>query len=351
MRAAIFSFTKKGTTVSLNLQAYLMTHGWEVDVLTGQRFLHMSPKLQPIDDNLKTTVGKTFQTCRLLIFIGAAGIAVRSIAPFIRRKDLDPAVLVIDEQGKYIIPILSGHIGGANREANKLAAHLNGQAVVTTATDVNHLFAVDEWAQRNHMIISSMREAKAFSAGLLEHGHAGVYCDFPIVGTLPNGLEIASDGSLGMAITLRQDCYPFTQTVVLRPCILHLGIGCRKGISEDAISKIVFQELQRLHMGLDQLADINTIDIKKDEAGLKCFAQRCGLPLLLHTAQQLQSVPGSFASSDFVYRTVGVDNVCERAALQGCGGSGRLILSKTVSDGVTLAIACEDLIVNFDIPQ
>jgi cobalt-precorrin 5A hydrolase len=351
MKAAIFSFTKTGTTVSLNLQSYLTANGWEAKALTGRRFIHMSPKLQQIDGSLKTTVGEVFQTCRLLIFVGAAGIAVRSIAPFIRRKELDPAVIVIDERGKYIIPILSGHIGGANSEAEKLAAYLRGQAVITTATDVNHLFAVDEWAHRNHMTISSMREAKAFSAGLLEHGHAGVYCDFPIAGTLPEGLEVAGSGPLGMAITLQQDCYPFAQTVVLRPCIIHLGIGCRKGIREDAISKLVFRELRRLHIGLSQLVDINTIDIKKDETGLNRFAKDYGLPLVLHTAQQLQQVPGPFASSNFVLKTVGVDNVCERAALQGCGGSGHLMLPKTVSDGVTLAIACENFIVNFDMPQ
>lgn len=348
MNADIFSFTKNGTALSLKLQSYLMINGWETESLTGRRFMHMSPKLRQIDSSLKEAVGAAFQRCRLLIFIGAAGIAVRSIAPFIRRKELDPAVIVIDERGRYIIPILSGHIGGANSEADKIAAFLRGQAVVTTATDVNHLFAVDEWAHKNHMAISSMREAKLFSAGLLEKGRAGLYSDFPISGMLPEGLEVSAGGPLGMAVTLRQDCYPFEQTVVLRPRIIHLGIGCRKGIHEDDISKLVFRELRRLHIGLSQIVDVNSIDVKKNEEGLKRFAKDYGLPLNLYTAEELQSLPGPFASSNFVLNTVGVDNVCERAALQACQNGGHLMLPKTVADGVTLSIACENFIVSFN---
>ena len=102
----------------------------------------------PFTPNLHDEAARAFEAARLVVFIGAAGIAVRTIAPFIRHKDLDPAVLVIDEKGQFVIPLLSGHIGGANAIARRLAEELQGQAVVTTATDVNALFAVDEWAAR-----------------------------------------------------------------------------------------------------------------------------------------------------------------------------------------------------------
>jgi cobalt-precorrin 5A hydrolase len=351
MKAAVFSFTKKGTGLALKIYSYLQRHGWDVQVLTLQRFIQMDSRLLPMKDSLQRSTGEQFSTCRLLVFIGAAGIAVRSIAPFLRSKEQDPAVIVIDEKGQYIIPILSGHIGGANAAAAKLAAYLCGQAVLTTATDVNQLFAVDEWAHRHRLTISSMGAAKAFSAGLLETGHAGIYSDFPIEGPLPDGVEEAADGPLGMAVTLRRDCHPFAQTVVLQPRVLHLGIGCRKGISEEAIARLVSRELRRLHMDMGLVADVNSIDVKKEEPGLLGFAKQYGLPLQVYTAEQLQRVSGSSASSDFVRRTVGVDNVCERAALRACRNGGRLLVPKTVADGVTLAVACEHVVISFDRPE
>ena len=235
MKAVLFSFTRRGARLSISVLSYLKLCGWQVRALTGKKFISLDSKLEEIEPDLGSCTGQAFSEAELLVFIGASGIAVRSIAPYIKSKTTDPAVLVIDEKGQYVIPLLSGHIGGANQMSRKLAGYLHGQPVITTATDVNHLFSVDEWAARNHMVISSMREAKAFSAGLLDGGPVGVYSDFPVEGALPEGLEMQPSGPLGMAVTLSQDCYPFAETVVLRPRIIHLGIGCRKDTPEEAI--------------------------------------------------------------------------------------------------------------------
>lgn len=348
MKAVLFSFTRRGAALSLKLQSYLEAMHWQTTVYGGKKFIYLDPVIQEIQTSLRQVVKKAFLESSLIVFIGACGIAVRSIAPFVKSKTTDPAVIVIDEKGTFVIPLLSGHIGGANTMALKLASYLQAKPVLTTATDVNHLFAVDEWAACNNMIISSMGEAKAFSAGLVDGRTLGVYSDFPFDSELPSGMERAQSGPLGMAITLNRSCYPFDKTVVLRPKIIHLGIGCRRGTLESAISRLVVRELRRLHISSSVVADINTIDIKKDEKGLIQFAKAYGWPLRYYSADELNRVVDpAMASSPFVQSIVGTDNVCERAAFLGSHG-GTFLLRKISSDGVTIAITQEDYHVNFN---
>ena len=134
-------------------------------------------------------------------------------------------------------------------------------------------------------------------------------------------------------------------TVVARPPILHIGVGCRRGASADFIARRVGEDMEQLHLSWDAVADVSTIDIKKDEVGITEFARARHLPVRYYTARQLNDAPGKFISSGFVRRVVGTDNVCERAAVlstmapAAAGKSGR--------DGVTVAIACEEYVVQF----
>lgn len=288
-----------------------------------------------------------FQTCRLIVFIGATGIAIRTIAPFIRSKVKDPAIVSIDERGHFVIPLLSGHIGGANALAAGIAEFLKAVPVITTATDVNDLFAVDEWAARHNMAISNLPSAKTFASCLVDCKKVGVKSDFPIRGPLPKGLVLAEEGPVGMAISLHKSVQPFVETVVLRPRILHLGIGCRKGTTMDAIEELVIRELTRLRVTLSVVTGLASIDVKKEEPGLLSFAREYALPIHFYSAAELQAAEGDFTPSSFVAQTVGVDNVCERAAVLDSHG-GTLLLRKTSANGVTLAVAMEDFTVDFN---
>lgn len=347
MEAVVFSFTAAGTKLSLQIGAVLSDIGFYVSHETIRKFTGINPAvLRPFPLNIAESVRVAFRQADALIFVGAAGIAVRAIAPCLRGKDKDPAVLVVDEKGEYIIPILSGHIGGANHMARYLAQGLDGQAVITTATDINHLFAVDEWAARQHLKLSSLADAKQFASALLERGQAGLYSEFPLEGDIPLSLVPAEEGPAGLAVTISRSCHPFAVTVVARPTIIHIGIGCRLGMGADQIFQRVDDEMKQLNLSWDAVADISTIDIKKDEAGITEFAQQRHLPVLYYTARQLNDAPGKFISSDFVRRIVGTDNVCERAAVLASHG-GTLLLEKSGYDGVTVAIACEKYVVQF----
>ena len=152
MNAIVLSFTRNGAGISLKLKKYLDSRGFTTEVFTTGRYRDMDPILQEINPSLQALCEKAFSACRLMVFIGAAGIAIRSIAPYIRSKMTDPAVISIDEQGTFVVPLLSGHIGGANGLAAGIASFLHAVPVITTATDVNDLFAVDEWAARHDML-------------------------------------------------------------------------------------------------------------------------------------------------------------------------------------------------------
>ena len=347
MNAIVFSFTRNGAKISLKLQKYLDSCGFETGIFTTRRYREVDPALREISPSLQVMCKEAFSRCRLMIFIGATGIAIRSIAPYIRSKTRDPAVISIDEQGKFVIPLLSGHIGGANSLATGIAAVLKAVPVITTATDVNDLFAVDEWAARHKMSIFNMDAAKTFASYLVDCKKVGVKSEFPVKGTLPRGLVLAEEGPVGMAISLRKTVQPFVETVVLRPRILHLGIGCRRGTSKEKIEEIVIQELARLKVTLSVVKGIASIDVKNDEQGLLAFADECALPIRFYSAAELNAVEGEFTPSDFVAKTVGVDNVCERAAVLDSNG-GRLLLRKTGRNGVTLAVAAENFVVDFN---
>lgn len=287
-----------------------------------------------------------FSSVDALIFVGACGIAVRAIAPYVRDKCSDPGVIVVDERGLNVISLLSGHIGGANELTRRIAAAIGANPVVTTATDVNHRFAADEWASKNDLAISSMQSARRFAAEILRRD-LPLVSDFPIEGKLPAGLFQGDAGDCALVISYRRQ-NGFDRGLVLIPRILHMGIGCKRGTPVEKIEELVQGVLEAEQIDARAMKDVSSIDVKKDEAGLLAFGDAHALAKRFYTADELLSVPGEFSASAFVRSTVGVDNVCERAAMRAAGQNAKLIVKKTCRDGVTVAIAQEEWSVYFE---
>ena len=289
-------------------------------------------------------MGDLFSSHDALIFIGACGIAVRDIAPHLKSKTEDPAVLVLDDRGRYVIPILSGHIGGANALAQSLAEKLGAEAIVTTATDGAGRFSCDAWASTHGCAISSMNTAKTVSAAILVTD-IPVLSEYPLPEDLPAGLRKGDTGEIGIYIGIHENS-PFAKTLRLIPRIVTLGIGCRRGTSEEAIRDAVSEALASARIDPRAVCRVASIDVKRDEAGLGAYASGIGAELVFYSAEELAAVPGIFAESEFVRKTVGVGNVCERAAVLGAG-IGRLVIGKTAREGVTVAAAAADWRVEF----
>ena len=276
-----------------------------------------------------------FTTDDALIFVGASGIAVRAIAPHVRDKFSDPAVVSVDEAGRFVVPLLSGHVGGANELARDIAVITGGQAAVSTATDVNGLFAVDEWAARHGFAILERSIAKEISAALLAGRPVGFKSDFEL-DEKPSGVtEGAAD--IGFVVSLDDSAMPFPRTLHLVPRVATVGVGCRKGTDPSALEQAVADALAEANVSAKAVTTIASIEVKKDELAILELASKMGWSPVFYTADELAAVPGEFSSSDFVKRTVGVDNVCERAA---CASGGELVLGKQAGGGITVAIAC-----------
>lgn len=285
--------------------------------------------------------------CDLIVFVGAAGIAVRAVAPYLRGKAFDPAVVVIDEAGRFVIPVLSGHLGGANELAVRLAEGLGAQAVVTTATDGREVFAVDNWAKAHGCAVLDPQNIKHVSGVLLRGETVGVRSDFPVDDCLPAHISLDADAESGFVIGFDTGVAPFAHTLHLAPRIVWLGIGCRRGTDAEKIQTAVRDALATAGVPREAVCGAASIDLKKDEPGLLLFCERHGLPLTVFSAEKLRQAAGVFTPSDFVERTVGVDNVCERAAVCAADG-GRLLCRKTARDGVTVALAAQDFRVTFE---
>ena len=325
LRAAVFCFSDRGAALAERIAG----------LFPGAR------RVRPRGD-LAARTAECFRECDALIFVGAAGIAVRAIAPHVAAKTADPAVIVADDCGRHVVSLLSGHIGGANRLTRQIAARIGAEPVVTTATDVNQRFSIDEWAARRGLSIESMDAAKRFSAEILRRD-LPLTGDFPVDGPLPAGVFPGAEGDVGAAIS----CYrkhPFAVTALLSPRIVHLGIGCKRGAGAEAIAAAV----DRLNLAPGAIVRAASIDVKAHEPGLLAFCRARGIEIRFYSAAELSAAEGEFTPSEFVKKTVGVDNVCERAAVVSAGPGAKIFIRKTRGDGVTVAAAMQDWRISFE---
>lgn len=232
----------------------------------------------------------------LLVFVGAAGIAVRAISPYVQSKATDAAVVCVDEGGHFAIPLLSGHLGGANTAAKSIAFLVGAVPVLTTATDVRGAWAVDSWAKEHNWLLPSLKEAKRISAAVL------------------SGKKV-----------------------------LHVGMGCKRGVESEALLQFLKTTFSDCNLPLSLIGALSSIDVKQDEKALQEAAAYLKVPFLTYSADALNAAPcgnGAFSDSAFVMQTVGTGCVCERAAVLSAQSTADwLIVRKIASDGMTLAVA------------
>ncbi len=296
---------------------------------------------------LSTWSEEHFSTSDALIFIGAIGIALRAIAPYIKTKTKDPAVVVVDELGQFSIPILSGHIGGANELALRISEILNAIPVITTATDINKVFAVDTWAKSQGLQILNPQCIKLVSSKLLKGESLHVKSDYPIQGNLPKNVYLndLEDSNVGYDVIITHNDLENERkndTLLLVPQIITVGIGCRKDISFEAIESSILNILESENYHILAINALASIDKKANEKGILEFAKKYDLPFNTYSAEELNSLEGDFTKSEFVKSVVEVDNVCERSAIM--ESNGKLIRRKDTCNGagVTIALAIND---------
>lgn len=303
MKTSIIAFTEKGCGIGLILAKELKG---DFSYGTGKNKVDSSKWIED-----------AWGTSELIIFVSATGIAVRKIAPFIKSKVEDPAVLVIDDNGKFCISLLSGHIGKANKYAEYVSEIIDAIPVITTATDINSVFSIDTWATECNMTIVNPEKIKDVSRRALKGEVIDPY----------------KDAEIGVYKKV-------TDKLILVPRVLTVGVGCKKGTEPkkllDFYSK-VFNDNNIYECAVEAIA---TINIKRNEEAIINLCEEKGVDLKVFTSEELNRLEGEFTSSDFVKRTVGTDNVCERSAV--LSNHGKLIVKKTSQDGMTMAISIKE---------
>ncbi|AVQ47715.1 cobalamin biosynthesis protein CbiG [Clostridium botulinum] len=346
------------------------------------------------DFNFKKIVKKSFQDYDGIIFISSTGIAVRAIAPFIQSKDKDPAVIVIDSTGKYVISLLSGHLGGANELTEKIAKTIEAEPIITTATDNLNIKAPDIVAKENNLVIEDLKKAKEIAA-LLVNGQKVAFIDEDGLIDFPKGYVHSIEDAKGIVFvtnklyvdktffneneqfisengsTYKKENLTSKETVISKyaeeninpinksvqltikhedlekqslnnKCILKLirknivlGIGCRKNHDDITMKENVIKVLKEENIDLRSINSIVSVEIKKDENAIKELSKFLGCPFITYSIEEIKKVEHKFKGSDFVRKTIGVGSVCEPSIeLKG----GKIIKEKQKLTGMTLAI-------------
>ncbi len=285
---------------------------------------------------VKEFVAQNFNAFDGFIFVGAIGIAVRLIKDYIKSKDTDPAVIVLDEKGEYIIPILSGHLGGANEIAINLSEKISAIPIITTATDINGKFAVDNWAKKYNLKISNINCIKNISSRVLKNEGINFHNDYASCDKLPFIYD--KNANVGICISKDENKKPFDITLNIIPKTITLGVGCKKNTDSDLFEEYILSVLKNNNVSLHSIAKIASIDIKSNEKAILDFSEKYNIPCSFYSAEQLNELSGEFTKSDFVKSITGVDNVCERSALKS-GDNSHIILAKQSYNGITVALA------------
>jgi cobalt-precorrin 5A hydrolase len=302
-------------------------------------------------EELKSLIASLWKKCDGFVLIMATGIVVRMIAPLLKSKETDPAVVVMDDSGRFAIALLSGHLGGANELAERCAFASGARAVITTATDVNDLPSFDMLAKEQGWVIDDISRVKTLNTLLLDNEEIAVVDPTGQTRTWLHGqgrvtfyetfAEAANSTAHGFLFVtnrhLPQHVTP-EQLLILRPRNLVLGIGCNRGTPVDEIETFVSLHLKRLFLSPKSVCCIASVAAKRDEAGLAEYAGRFEVPLRCFESEELNNVDFPSPPSEHALAAVGVGGVAEPAAILASGG-GRLLLQKVKSANVTLAVA------------
>ncbi len=337
MNISIVSLTEKGRLLSEKTADFLKTGHIVNRYCFGK---HSDDSAESFDD-IRNLVRRIFPETDGIIFICACGIAVRMISECIVSKISDPAVIVIDDCGKFVIPVLSGHIGRANRLAEVIAENIKAVPVITTATDTGKKFSPDSFAIANDLIITDVNNAKLIASAILDGKKIGLVTDYECRNIPP---EISAESTEYGIYIGSENLNPFPVTLCLVPKNIVIGIGCKRGIPVEVIEKRISESLVAAGMLPERICGLATIDVKSGEKGIAEYCHKNNISPDFYTAEELADVKGDFTVSEFVRQTVGVDNVCERSAVK---SGGRLVMRKSFGEGVTVAAAERNIIIDF----
>jgi len=306
------------------------------------------PEAHPFTD-FKETFANCMRKYEGLVCVMATGIVVRLLAPLLKSKDKDPAVVVVDEMGRNVVSLVSGHLGGANRLAREVAVLTGGHAIITTATDVQGKISLDQLAKQAGLVIENLPRVKTLNMALLREEQIGVYD--PGEWLRPHipesaGLEIlekpeaAREAGLSGWIYVDDMLGSFEPPpcLILRPKSLVVGVGCKRGTKATEIGAAVDKVFEDHNLSLLAVRNLATVELKEDEEGLKELLKLHHWPAVYYSVSELQTPLPVPSPSEKVREYLGVESVCEKAAILSARAE-ELLVPKQILGKVTVAVA------------
>ena len=325
MKKAAICFTKDGKALIERLNERLVEAGLE----KVKAYICMEGKEHAEGFEIVTSL--TDWTCRqfedhnALIFVGAMGIAVRAISSFVKDKLNDSPVIVIDDMARFVIPVIGGHAGGANKLAAIISELIGAEAIITTSTDSHLAFSADVFAVENSLRICNREGIKKVSAKAIEGK--------PITLSIK---DYPPSGHVDIIVANETDR---EYDLLLAPKRYTVGIGMKKNTDKKKAEEFLLDTLKANSIDIKDVYAFASIDLKEDEEALIYLKNRYSIPLITFDAALLNKLEGDFEASQFVKETVGVDNVCERAAVLSAGSGAGLVIGKKTGEGMTIAVA------------
>ena len=328
MKIACVTYSDQGKHIADKMQKQMP---YEVTIFTPQN----------VEGKLCSKVSSIFKSYEGIVFICAVGIAVRVIAPHIKHKMKDPAVVVVDDLGRFSISLLSGHVGGANQLAEEVSVCIGAKPIITTASDGRGIEAIDMFAKRNNLKMENLVDAKNLTAMMIREKKIKLISDRPITIRYPHIVDDGEEGRIYVSpyMDIDRESESLVPYCVLRPRCLYIGLGCRKGKSKQSILDAIKEVLDKNNLSIHAVKAVATIEAKKDEPGIIAVCKQFGWELKIFQKEEIDAVAHQFTASAFVHQKMGVTAVSEPCAhLAG----GKVIVPKTAIEGVTVAIAKEN---------
>ncbi len=309
-------------------------------------------------NNLTEIFKKCFENHKNIIAIMATGIVVRKVAPFLKSKKKDPAVVVLDEQGKFAISLISGHLGGANELAMFIGNKINSIPVITTATDINKKPAIDIIPRKTGWEIENTGFIKKINSGVLKNKQIATNIPeefliklFPEFNNdafknfifFKNEEEVLKS-NIELKVVLSNRLNISGDFLLFRPKNLYIGIGCNRGTLLEEIENCIFKTLKKIDRSYKSINSISSFEIKSDEPGLIAFSKKYNIPLTFYNRDEINSVQDNYKPSEYLIKNIGVKGVCEPSAILSAEQDmskcfeRKTLLPKIKSGNVTLAI-------------
>ena len=336
MNWAIVTLTTAGAELGLKLQSRIP--GSVLFTMPGRG----TDPSQEITGSLKEFTASIFHSYSIILFIMAAGIVVRTISQLINDKTTDPGILVMDEKGRFVISLLSGHMGGANGSAEFVAELIGAEPVITTSSDINGMLSPDMLARRYGAVIDDMRKCKDITAAMVNGGRITLYSDYGVVTPYPYVLsDENSDGIVYLTNSIVKHDITGGRNIPslkLIPRNIVIGAGCRRDTDPDSFIDFIKEEFELAGLDIRALSCLASIDIKSDEPAMVLASEYFNADRVFYSAEEIKEVEHLFQNSDFVRETTGAGAVAEPCAYLAAGSGGKLLLAKKSRNGMTLAI-------------